>query len=155
MLLLFAGMLEEFFLDGIGVEPACHEIMALVAQHADKLRRQRLVQHLDHLLAVGLVGAGDGALLDMLARAVADFLDVGGKGLHGAGLSNKWQIQQRLRPPLTADGVFDIHGWEMPIGGIGSPPGVSLLPPCRRNTRARPVAEAGWLAAPDRRREIA
>ena len=68
--------------------------MALVAQHADELRRQRLVEDLDHGLAVGLVARRDGALLDVLAGPLAQGLDVGEKRLvaHGVlrGLIDFW-----------------------------------------------------------------
>ena len=57
--------------------PLRHEVVPLVAQDADDLGGERLVEELDHGLAVGPVARGDRALLDVLARACAERLDVG------------------------------------------------------------------------------
>ena len=53
---LLVGVLEELGGDRAGVEAVGHEVVPLVAEHADDLGGQRLVEHLDHLLAVGAVG---------------------------------------------------------------------------------------------------
>ena len=53
--LLLVRVLEELLRDALGVEPARHEVVPLVAQHADELGRERLVQELEHGLAVGAV----------------------------------------------------------------------------------------------------
>src|SRR5437879_3769768 len=71
MLLLLAGMDEEFGLHRLRVDALGHIMVALVAQDADQLGRQRLVQHLDYLLAVALVAGGDRAVLDAAARPLA------------------------------------------------------------------------------------
>ena len=42
--LLLAGVLEELVGDGLGVDARRHEVVALVAQDADDLGRERLVQ---------------------------------------------------------------------------------------------------------------
>ena len=49
--LLLVRVLEELGRDALRVDARRHEVVALVAQHADDLGRQRLVQDLDHGLA--------------------------------------------------------------------------------------------------------
>ena len=46
---LLVGVLEELGGHRPGVEPVGHEVVALVAEDADDLGGQRLVEHLDHL----------------------------------------------------------------------------------------------------------
>ena len=46
VLLLLGGMLGELRLDRIRRDALRHEVVPLVAQHADDLGRERLVQHL-------------------------------------------------------------------------------------------------------------
>ena len=75
--LLLVRVLEELRGHGLGVDPLGHEVVALVAQHADDLGGQRLVEQLHHRLAVRLVALGHRAVLDVLARALAERLDVG------------------------------------------------------------------------------
>ncbi len=43
--LLFVRMFEELFLHGLRVNPRGHEVVKLVAQNADELGRERLVEH--------------------------------------------------------------------------------------------------------------
>jgi len=69
-------MLLELRLDGLGVDPGGHEVVEAIAQHADDLGRQRLVQYGNRLLAVELVVLRDSALGDVLAGAFTDFLDL-------------------------------------------------------------------------------
>src|SRR5262249_37589818 len=57
-----------------------HEVVTLVAQHADDLGGERLVQHPDDGLTVGAVVLGDGALLDVPPCALAQLADVREKG---------------------------------------------------------------------------
>ena len=46
MRLLFVRVLEELGLHALRVDALRHEVVPLVAQHADDLGRERLVQHL-------------------------------------------------------------------------------------------------------------
>ena len=77
-------MFEELGRDRRGVDAGGHEVVALVAQHADQFRGERLVQHLEHLLAVSGIAGSHGALFDVLPCACAQGLDVGkGRALRG------------------------------------------------------------------------
>ena len=80
---LLVGVLQELRGHRPGVEALGHVVVPLVAQHADDLGGQRLVEHLDHPLAVGAVGVGDRALLDLLPGPLAEGLDVGEEVAHG------------------------------------------------------------------------
>src|SRR3546814_10641355 len=75
--------------DGRGVDAGRLEVVILVAQHADDFRRQCLVENLDHGFSVGLVAFGDRTLLDVLARAAPNVLDIGDEwlGTHGGSLA--------------------------------------------------------------------
>src|SRR5438093_8739070 len=53
-----------------------HEVMALVAQHANDLGRQRGIEDLDRRFGVAAVAFGYGAAGDMLPRPLAQRLDV-------------------------------------------------------------------------------
>src|SRR5207244_12488750 len=77
--LLLAGMLEEFRGHGLGVDARGHVVVPLVAEHAHELGGGRLVEKTADGLAVAAIGGGDGALLDVAARAPAELLDVGEK----------------------------------------------------------------------------
>ena len=70
-------MLQELRGDRVGVDALGHEVVTLVAQHADDLRGQRLVEQLDHGLAVGPVSIGDRAFFDVLPRPATKLGDVG------------------------------------------------------------------------------
>ena len=63
--------------------PFGHVVVALVAQHADELGGERLVEYGDHALAVGAVGLGDRALVDVGAGVFPEGLDVGEMVTHG------------------------------------------------------------------------
>jgi hypothetical protein len=51
--------------------------VVLVAQRANDLGGERLVQHLDDGVPVSLIPLGNGALFDVLPRTPAQFLDIG------------------------------------------------------------------------------
>jgi hypothetical protein len=74
--LLFIRVLQKLGRDTICVNTGSHEIVAPVAQHANDFSRQRFVQDLDHGLSVGLVAIGYRALLDVLARPLAERFDI-------------------------------------------------------------------------------
>jgi hypothetical protein len=74
--LLLVRVLEELRGHRLGVDALGHEVVPLVAQHADDLGGQGLVEQADDGVAVRLVALGDGAVLDVLARPVAERLDV-------------------------------------------------------------------------------
>ena len=81
MALLLVRVLQELLRDRLGMDAVRHEIVAFVAEHADDLGREGLVQDPHDDLGVGAVALGNGAALDVLARAAADRLDVGQKRL--------------------------------------------------------------------------
>ena len=76
VLLLLRGVLEELGSRRGRVEPGCGEVVALVAQVADELRREHLVEHGDDPLAVGAVRLGDRAVVDVLAGLAAEGFDI-------------------------------------------------------------------------------
>ena len=96
MHLLLVRVLEELLGDGTGVDALGGEVVALVAQHAHQLGGEDLVQDRDHPLAVGGVGVGDRSLLDLLARATAERLDVGQELTHGQPL--EWEHRETPYP---------------------------------------------------------
>ena len=65
---LLGRVLEQLVGGDVCLQPARHEIVVPVTQHADELGRERLVQHLQHLLAVRPVALRHRAFLDMAAR---------------------------------------------------------------------------------------
>src|SRR5688572_1205358 len=77
MLLLVVGVLEELRRHALGVDALRHEVMALVAQRADDLGRERLVEELEDHAAVGVVPGSHRALRDVLPGPPAQRLDVG------------------------------------------------------------------------------
>ena len=81
---LLVGMLQELCGDRTGVQTFGHVVVALVAEHAHDLRRERLVEHLDHPVPVSAVGRRDRALFDLLPSSFAERLDVGQEVRHGA-----------------------------------------------------------------------
>ncbi len=74
VLLFVLRVLEEFVTYGLRVNPRRHEVVKLVAQDADELRRQRLVEDGHRLVAIELVVLGHRAVGDVLASALANFL---------------------------------------------------------------------------------
>ncbi|MCY1540815.1 hypothetical protein D9M68_764760 [compost metagenome] len=85
--LLFIGVGQEFFGHALRVRPLRHEVVAAIAQHADDFRGQRVVEQLQHRLAVRRIARGHGTLVDVLAGALAQGLDVGEERLVGHGLA--------------------------------------------------------------------
>ncbi len=71
VLQLLPGMLQEFLRGDLALEAARHEIVVPVAKDADQLRRQRLVQQLQDLVAIGVIALRDRAFLDMPAGFLA------------------------------------------------------------------------------------
>src|SRR5258706_14825340 len=67
--MLLVGMLQEFRRDSLRMDSGSHEIVPLVAQHANDLGRQRFVQDLVHRLSIGLVAFGYRALLVVLTSS--------------------------------------------------------------------------------------
>jgi hypothetical protein len=53
-----------------------HEVVTLVAQRADKLGGERVVEQLQHDFAIRGVARCDGPLVHVLARLLADLLQV-------------------------------------------------------------------------------
>jgi hypothetical protein len=84
--LLFVGVLQKLGRNTLGVDAASHEIVTLVAQHANNLGGQRFVQNLDDGVAVSGVPFGDRALFDMFPGALAQCFDVGKKRFFSHGL---------------------------------------------------------------------
>src|SRR5581483_1810173 len=76
VLLLFLGMLQELVLDCLGVNSRGHIVVAFIAQGADDLSGERLVQQLHHGFAIALVTFSDRTVLDMLSSTLPDTLNV-------------------------------------------------------------------------------
>ena len=74
--LLFGRVLQELGGDRRGVDAVGHVVVPLVAQHAHQLGGERLVENLDHTLAVGAVVLGQWALFDVRSGVLAQSLDV-------------------------------------------------------------------------------
>ena len=85
MALLLVRVREEFRGDALRMDALRHEVVAPVAQHADQLGGERVVELLEHRLAVGAVAGGHRALVEVLAGALAQGLNVGQKAglVHG------------------------------------------------------------------------
>ncbi len=81
VLLLLVRVLEKLGRDALRMNTARHVVVTLIAQNADKLGRERLVEQLDHRVAVGAVAFRHRAAFYMLARALAQRLDVAKKRL--------------------------------------------------------------------------
>src|ERR1700719_4421200 len=81
MLLLFARVFQEFVGNRAGMNTLGHEIVALVSQHTDNLGRECLVEDLDRGFGVAAVARRYGAVLDVLARSLAQCFYVGEKRL--------------------------------------------------------------------------
>src|SRR5712692_9258495 len=84
-------VLQKFGRDAFSMNSRSHEIMALVAQHANNLRRQSFVQQLHDRLSIRPISFSDRALFDVLARAFAQSLDV----------SQKWFLRHDVTPQLS------------------------------------------------------
>src|SRR5262249_25677316 len=86
------------------MDTARHEVVTLVAQHADELGGEHLVEHRDDALAVGLVALGYRALLHMLARVIPDPLDVRNKLAH-----RHTPPCRRLRPGFSRRSISTLN----------------------------------------------
>ena len=75
--LLFVRMDEELLGNALRMDASRHEVMAAIAQDTDQFRGQRIVQHLEHGVAIGRVARGDGAFIDAGAGADAHRREVG------------------------------------------------------------------------------
>ena len=76
VLLFLVCMLQELGLDRVCRDTLGHEVVPLVAEYADDLRRQRLVEELEYRLAVRRVAGRDRAFHDVLAGAPPEHHDV-------------------------------------------------------------------------------
>jgi hypothetical protein len=70
------------------MDSGSHKIVALVTKHANDLSRQRFVQDFDYSLSVSRIAFGYRTLLDVLARSLAERLNV----------SQKWFISHDVTP---------------------------------------------------------
>ncbi len=75
--LLGVRVLEKLLGHAARVDSGRHVVVALVAQDAHDLGRERFVQDAQHRLDVGSIALGHRALLDVGARSPAELLDVG------------------------------------------------------------------------------
>ena len=82
VLALGVGVLLEFVAHRHAVNAGRHEVVVHVAQHADNLRGQRLVQNRNSLLYVAFVGVGDGAFIDLLLGTSANLFYIVDKLRH-------------------------------------------------------------------------
>jgi hypothetical protein len=62
---------QEFVGDRARVDPAGHEVVAAVTQHADNLGRQRFVEQSQHGPALGTVAGRDRTILGVAAGPLA------------------------------------------------------------------------------------
>ncbi|MNT88039.1 hypothetical protein D3C72_2285330 [compost metagenome] len=67
---------QEFIGDALRVRPLGHVIVSAIAQHADDFGGQRVVEQLQHGIAIRGIAGGHGAIIDVLAGALAQRLDV-------------------------------------------------------------------------------
>ncbi len=111
VLMFLLRVFEEFGLDRVGEHARRHEVMPVIAQHADPFRRQRFVQQLDDGRLVGAVGLGDRTSVDVLAGIAAQGGDVGEAGSAGIACGGRLfglaflahvDLQQRIRESATA-----------------------------------------------------
>ena len=84
-----------------GVDAGRHEVVALVAQHAHDLGRERLVEQCrTPCLSRPAVAGRHRAVLDVLPRALADRLDVGQEAHflspHGAGVGHSETVKHGM-----------------------------------------------------------
>ena len=84
--LLLGGVLEELGRHRARVDALGHVVVPLVAQHADQLGGQRLVEDGDDPGHIGPVGVGDRALLDVGAGILAQRFYVRQEFSHGRKL---------------------------------------------------------------------
>ena len=70
--LLLGGVFEKFGFDGFGMNARRHEIMPLIAQHADDFRGQRVIENLAGNPRVAVIRFGHGTFLDMQTRPFAE-----------------------------------------------------------------------------------
>ncbi|MNN44362.1 hypothetical protein D3C81_1586490 [compost metagenome] len=106
MCLLLLRVFQELALDCVGQHALGHEVVPVVAQHAYIFGGQRVVEQLDHHLAVGAVAVGDRSVLDVLpcplaqGLAIADASDLGGRGgVAGFGwlVGHGWPVSSAVR----------------------------------------------------------
>src|ERR1700761_1151660 len=83
MTLLLVGVFQELRGHALGMNALGHVVVIFVAQYANDLGRQRLIQYLDHRLAVGAIAVGDRSLVDVRASTLANGLDIGKKRFLG------------------------------------------------------------------------
>ena len=67
MLLFLAGMLSKLAGSALGLAALRHEVVALVAKHADKFGGEGVVEHVDHPFHIGGISIGYRPALDLLA----------------------------------------------------------------------------------------
>ncbi len=67
MFQFLVGVLQELIGGDAGFQAAGHEVVALVAQHADQFGGQRLIEQTQDLFAVGAVAFGHRAVFHILA----------------------------------------------------------------------------------------
>src|SRR5687767_2882075 len=71
MPLLVVGMLQKLRRHTFSMNARRHEVMSLVAQHANDFGRQRLVQKFNYGFAISSIAFGNSAILDMFSGAFA------------------------------------------------------------------------------------
>jgi hypothetical protein len=72
-------MVEKLLGHALRMNASRHEVMAPVTEYTHEFRRQGIVQQLEDYLAVRRIARGDGTVIDVLAGALAQRLDVGKK----------------------------------------------------------------------------
>src|SRR5205823_1933051 len=74
--LLLVGVFEIIFGHSVGVDSRRHVVVAIVAKHTHDFGRERLVEYRDDFFTVREVTLRHRAILNMLASAAPDLLDV-------------------------------------------------------------------------------
>lgn len=122
VLLLLLGVFQELRGHRLGVQARDRVVVPLVAQGADDLGGEGLVEDEEHALQVRAVGVGDRALLDLPAGPLADGLDVGQELGHGCcsllGGRGGGRSASGVPPPpdRTHMSAF-IPWWPVPVSG--------------------------------------
>src|SRR5579872_1229440 len=116
MALLFFGMLQKFLGHALSMNTVRHIVVPLVAEDADDLGGQRLIQDAQGCLKICLITFGDSAPFHMLPGAAANFFDVaqerffrvGGEcGSHGISFSSVIPILKAVTNGALCDSARD------------------------------------------------
>jgi hypothetical protein len=130
------------------MDAARHEVMAPVAQHADELGCQGVIEKRQHHVAIGGVAHGDGAFIDVLPGAHAQGRDVGEnrRAVHGELRAfRKWhefaQVQFESKQRATFE--LTLTPWLAQVGAVSHTP----TPSARKAPVMERASRPFWPAA--------